>query len=92
MSERAFMLKSFVNLEGDSRDSGGVIIDTHSATMCSCNQTAWLLLQGLKSKASVADLAGQLALEFDVQEKDACEDVMNFIHQLASMDLVDEIK
>ncbi|MFQ5763365.1 MAG: PqqD family protein [Rhodospirillales bacterium] len=92
MSDRTFALKPFVNLEGDGDDSEGVMVDTHSATMCSCNQTAWWILQRLKSRVTVADLVGQLVADFDVDEQDAHRDVMNFIHQLASMDLVDESK
>ncbi len=92
MSDRKFKLKGFVNLEGDDRALGGVMVDTHSATMCSCNQTAWVLLKALKKKASISFLVDGLVAEFDVAEQAARRDVMNFIHQLASMGLIDESK
>ena len=90
MSERSFMLKPFVNLEGNGQDLEGVMIDTHSATMCSCNQSAWVLLRTLKSQSTLLELAQQLITEFDIDEQDAQKDVMTFVQQLASMDLVDE--
>lgn len=92
MSDPTFALKPFVNLEGNSDGADGVMVDTHSATMCSCNRTAWLILQRLKSRATVADLVGQLVADFDIDEQEAQRDVMTFIHQLASMDLIDESK
>lgn len=90
MSDRIFVLKPFVNLEGDGNDPDGVMVDTHSATMCSCNATAWILLRGLKAKTSVSDLVHQLVAEFEITEQDARVDVMTFVHQLAAMGLIDE--
>jgi hypothetical protein len=92
MSDRTFKLKAFVNLEGDDRDAEGVMVDTHSATMCSCNPTAWVLLNALRKKASISFLVKELVANFDVAEQAARRDVMNFIHQLASMGLLDESK
>ncbi len=90
MSERRFALRNFVNLEGDKDDTDGVMVDTHSATMVSCNETAWVLLHALRSKAGVADLVAALQARFDVPEADARKDVMGFIHRLSAMGLVDE--
>ena len=92
MTDRVFVLKPFVNLEGDDDDPEGVMVDTHSATMCSCNQAAWVLLRALKAKASVQDLVQELAAEFDVTEQDARKDVMAFTQQLSAMGLIDEAK
>ena len=92
MSERSFILKPFINLEGNGHDLEGVMIDTHSATMCSCNQSAWVLLRALKKQSTPSDLARHLIIEFDIDKQDARKDAMAFIHQLASMDLVDEKK
>lgn len=92
MTDRIFALKPFVNLEGDDDDPEGVMVDTHSATMCSCNRAAWVLLRGLKAKSSVADMARDLVAEFDVAEQDARKDVMAFTQQLSAMGLIDEEK
>ena len=92
MRERFFILKPFINLEGNGLDLEGVMIDTHSATMCSCNQSAWVLLRALRSKSSLSELTQHLVAEFDIDKQDARKDVMTFVHQLASMDLVDEKK
>lgn len=92
MSERSFILKSFITLEGNGHDLEGVMIDTHSATMCSCNQSAWVLLRALKNQSTPSDLAKHLVSTFDINAGDARKDAMAFIHQLSSMDLVDEKK
>ena len=92
MSDRVFKLKSFVNLEGNGQDLEGVMVDTHSATMCSCNHTAWVLLKAMKSDVSVPDLVDKLVEEFDVGQQDARRDVLQFIHQLSLMDLIHETK
>lgn len=90
MSERKFALRNFINLEGDTDDTDGVMVDTHSATMISCNETAWVLLHALRPKASVSDLVAVLQTRFDVPEADARRDIMGFIHRLSAMGLVDE--
>ncbi len=90
MSDRRFILKPFIGLEGDGGDPDGVLVDTHSATMCSCNEAAWMLLHALKPGASVSDLVARLVTTFDVAEADARDDVMNFIQRLAAMGMVDE--
>ena len=92
MKERFFILKPFVNLEGNGLDTEGVMVDTHSATMCSCNQSAWVLLRSLKTKSSLSELTQHLVSEFDIDKQDARKDIMTFVHQLSSMDLVDEKK
>lgn len=85
-----YKLKPFAALEGGNREPVGVLLNTHSAGMNTCNETAWVLLQSLKDGAEVEDLTAILVATFDVQEEDASKDVISFVRKLGAMGLVNE--
>jgi hypothetical protein len=72
----------------DDKDGGGVMIDTFNATFCSCNDTAWTILQCLEKGATVQEIAETVCRNFDVGEQDAQDDVIGLVRKLQSMDLV----
>ncbi len=85
-----YTLKSCAALEGGSADPVGVLLNTHSAGMSTCNETAWVLLQALQEGANLDDLTAIIVATFDVEEQEASNDVVSFIRQLGAMGLVDE--
>ncbi len=85
-----YKLKPYAALEGGNREPGGVLLNTHSAGMSTCNETAWVLLQALKDGAKVEDLAAILVATFEVEEEDARSDVISFVQKLGAMGLVHE--
>jgi len=90
MTARRFVLKSRVNLEGQDEDGGRVLVDTYSATLCACNDTAWLLLQALREGAATDELVAKMTETFTVSEAAARGDVVDFLHRLEVMGLLDE--
>ena len=85
-----YTLKSCAALEGGRPDPVGVLLNTHSAGMSTCNETAWVLLQGLQEGANLDDLTAIIVATLDVEEQEASNDVVSFIRQLGAMGLVDE--
>ena len=89
MSQRQYALKPRVALEG-SADEECVLVDTHSATLCACNESAWIILSELKEGATTEELVALVASVFAVDEDDARRDALDFIHRLTAMGLIDE--
>lgn len=85
-----YKLKPYAALEGGNREPVGVLLNTHSAGMSTCNETAWVLLQSLKDGAEVEELTAILVATFDVEEDDASKDVISFVQKLGAMGLVHE--
>ena len=56
MSQRTFALNRRAALEGDADSGDYVLVDTHSATLCACNESAWRILKTLKKGATLGDL------------------------------------
>ena len=92
MSTPRFRLESRAALEGGDGDEGYVLIDTHSATLFACNETAWALLQALKTEVSMDELITRMTTLYDVAEADARSDVFNFLHRLGAIGLIHETK
>jgi Coenzyme PQQ synthesis protein D (PqqD) len=90
MSGRSYALNRRVSLEGDGETEDYVLVDTHTATLCACNDSAWRLLFALRSGASVEELVAQMEVEFDVTAEAAKADVRDFIGRLSAMGLIDE--
>jgi len=90
MSGRNYALNSRVALEGDGENEDYVLVDTHTATLCACNDAAWRILFALRGGASVDELVGLIETEFEVESSAAKADVLDFIGRLSAMGLVDE--
>jgi hypothetical protein len=90
MSGRNYVLNHRVALEGDGDTEDYVLVDTHTATFCACNNSAWRLLFALRSGATVEELVAQVEDEFDVAHDAAKSDVLDFIGRLSAMGLIDE--
>ena len=90
MTNRRFALKSRAALESGPEDGARVLIDTHSATLCSCNDSAWTILTALKGGATVDGLVDLVTSTYDVDETGARNDALDFIRRLAGMGLIDE--
>lgn len=92
MNDSRYVLKKRVSLEAESEDSQeGVVIDTHSASMFSCNGTAWHLMKLLRTGATVEQLALSLSAHFAVEDVDPRADALEFVRTLSTVELVDEI-
>lgn len=85
-----YKLKSCAALEGGNREPVGVLLNTHSAGMNTCNETAWVLLQTLRAGAEIGDLTAILVATFDVEEEHANKDVTSFVRKLGVMGLLNE--
>ena len=90
MTNRSFALKSRATLESGPEDEARVLVDTHSATLCSCNDSAWTILTALKRGATIDGLVDLVTRTYDVDETGARDDALDFIHRLAAMGLIDE--
>jgi hypothetical protein len=90
MSAPKYALHRRVALEGDGKNEEYVLVDTHSATLCACNDSAWRILFALRSGASVEELVAQIEAEYDVETTTARRDVLDFISRLNAMGLIDE--
>ncbi|MDP6013099.1 MAG: PqqD family protein [Alphaproteobacteria bacterium] len=89
MENELWRLKDRVRLEGDESETGGVLYDTYTATMYSCNHTAWSVLQRLAAPADLEELSTDVVKQFDVAQEKAQDDVLLLMRQLQSMDLLD---
>lgn len=89
MNQRQYALKPRVSLEGSAGEEY-VLVDTHSATLCACNESAWIILNALKSGATTEEMVALVASVFTVDEDEARRDALDFIHRLTAMGLIDE--
>lgn len=90
MSERRLKLNRRAQVEGNGVDEDYVLVDTHSATLCACNETAWRLLDTLKSGATIGELTSRLTEAYEVEEETAKAHVVEFVSRLGVMGLIDE--
>lgn len=90
MAAEKFALKSSIVIEGSSPDEGYVVLDSHSAAMFSCNETARLLLERLRAGVTRAELAEAIAAEYGVEAAVAERDAGQFIRHLAVVGMLDE--
>jgi hypothetical protein len=90
MVARKYSLKPSIAVEGTSPEEGYVVLDTHSAAMFSCNESAWLLLERLKAGVTHAELAEAIVRAFGVQPEVAERDAGQFIRYLSVAGMLDE--
>jgi len=67
-----------------------LLLDTNSNRIHQLNRTASFIWQRCDNVASEAELAAELALEFDVEEVQALNDVTKTLHTLRSLELVSQ--
>lgn len=84
----AFKLKKRVRAE-PGRD-GGTLLDTHTATICACNTSAWGLVPQLSAGACFEDLAAQLLRQYRAPAAVIRRDLADFLRELLDLDLLDE--
>lgn len=92
MTEQTWKLSKRAHLEGTKQKAGGVLFDTYTATMYSCNPTAWTTLEGLREENNLANLSRRLCKRFNVKKEQAEGDVLALVNQLIAMDLVNAVK
>lgn len=85
-----YSLKPSIVVEGTSPEEGYVVLDTHSAAMFSCNESAWLLLERLKAGVTHAELAEAIVHTYGVQSDVAARDAGQFIRHLSVAGMLDE--
>lgn len=90
MSERKLKLSRRASVEGNGVDEDYVLVDTHSATLCACNETAWRLLDTLQAGATIGELTARLTEAYEVEEETAKAHVVEFVSRLGVMGLIDE--
>ena len=87
--ERVWHLTRRVRLDRSPGSTGGVLLDTTSATICSANESAMDLLDILRNGADSHSLVDKLTSDYQVSLRRAVADVDQFLHQLKSLRLVD---
>ncbi len=90
MSKAKYKMDPRVSLEADEAGGGGILFDSYTATICTCNQTAWALLESLQNGAALDDLCKILTKSFEVEKDIARRDTVALLKELSSMDLVHE--
>lgn len=90
MSQQTFALSRRAALEGDAESGDYVLVDTHSATLCACNESAWRMLTRLKKGATLTDLTAFLVELYGIDADVAHRDALDFVNRLSAMGLVDE--
>jgi pyrroloquinoline quinone biosynthesis protein D len=68
---------------GETIDDSGTVILLQSGMMHQLNLVGGLIWQQCGGDKSIADIAGELAREFDVDESEVMEDVVEFVSDLA---------
>ena len=68
--------------------AGGVILDTVSGDIYSCNETAQDFLSRLDGRRSVADIAREMTADYEVTETELCEDMVALMDGLVADGLV----
>jgi hypothetical protein len=68
-----------------------LLLDTNSNRIHQLNRTASFIWQRCDEVASVAELAAELALEFDVERGQALNDVTKTLNTLRSLELVSQV-
>lgn len=90
MNERKLKLNRRASVEGNGVDEDYVLVDTHSAILCACNETAWRLLDTLKTGATIGELTARLTEAYEVEEEEAEDHVVEFVSRLGVMGLIDD--
>ena len=85
-----YKLSSRVRLDEDDDGVSGVLFDTHTAAISTCNETALVILKSLKKGSDVDSLARLVAKTFEVNEKDAKLDVVSLLRDLTTLEFVCE--
>jgi len=88
VNDQVFRLSKRAALESEGDEY--VLVDTHSASLCSCNATAWRLLTALTTGATLEQLATELADGFDIDAEIAHRDVLDFVGRLGAVGLIDD--
>lgn len=88
MSEERWRLGQRISLEYDDTGDTGILCDIYRADICTCNRSAWLLVQLLRNGATATELVSTLHQRFKLGEEDARRDAMALIGHLQSMGYV----
>ena len=78
---KTIQLKPPIILDGNESD-GILVIDGHSRTMVSCNDSAARLCAKPQEGVAVAELVGFLVSTYDVTEAAAEHDIVRFLDRL----------
>ncbi len=77
-----FTMCEHVVLERDEDTRQTILIDNQSGVLCTCNETASVLLESLKSNCTLQELVTALTNEFEVDSQQASEDVTRLLDSL----------
>ena len=81
-SASLFSICNHVLLERDEDSQQTILIDNQSGILCTCNETASVLLESLKKECSREDLVNVLTSEFEVDTSQASDDVTRLLDSL----------
>ncbi|MDH3236660.1 MAG: PqqD family protein [Alphaproteobacteria bacterium] len=85
-----YALNPRVSLEFNAKDGTHILVDTRSATLCSCNGTAWSLLNQLREGCDIEALSDLVVQKYGIDLQRARTDILGFVHKLGAMGLIDE--
>jgi hypothetical protein len=77
---------AFRNIGGKS-----VLVDTAENRLITLNETASFIWQSLDGR-SVTAIAQELALEFEIEQEKAMEDIVEFLTEIGSRQIIKEAK
>ena len=81
-SASLFSICNHVLLERDEDSQQTILIDNQSGILCTCNETASVLLESLKKECSQEELVAVLTSEFEVDSTQASDDVTQLLESL----------
>ena len=81
-SESLFSICDHVLLEHDEDSMQTILIDNQSGVLCTCNETASVILESLKNDCSQQEIVSAITQEFEVDPVQASDDVTKLLDSL----------
>ncbi|MFN0263143.1 PqqD family protein [Tepidamorphus sp. 3E244] len=88
LSSTVYSLTDQASLQGLGESEGGVLLKLETGELYTVNETAYLFLSRLDGKRTVADAAGAISEEYDVDTDSVIADLSDLISQLEDEDLL----
>ena len=90
MNDKIYKMDPRASLQADGEGGGGVLFDSFTADICTCNDTAWILLEALERGANLKALGERLVEHYQVDADVARRDIVVLLKDLSAMGLVHE--
>ena len=91
-SKSVFELSPRVRLEEDQNADGGVLFDSHTAAISTCNGTALEVLKALKKGADIDSMCKRVSGIYEVSPQEARADIVALLKDLTALEFICERK